>query len=167
MQTKFGLGPFAFLGSNLDQADPRWLSFMVGSVHRGGELCFQRSLKPTPVEKAFLKLSMKLTGRYPFYQAQQAGRFAAHLLLNGLAGGGLAGNLKLLAHATQQGRRLQAKRLLFQWPATFDEQGRVVHCQCCPDAVMKGDQLVPLCISDRVVPGLSVAVKKAAALTEA
>ena len=49
------------------------------------------------------------------------------------------------------GARLAAKRLLFQWPATVDESGRVIHCECCPDAVLKDGHLVPLCISDLVV----------------
>ena len=36
-----------------------------------------------------------MTGRYPFYQPQHGRRFSVHLLLNGLAGGSLAGNLRL------------------------------------------------------------------------
>ena len=153
LESKYGLKPFGFLGSNLDAADRRWLSFIVGAVHRHGKLSFHQSLRPTLVEKAFLELSHKLTGRYPFYQAQQAGSFALHLLLNGLAGGTLAGNLKLLGRTSLSGARLSAKRFLFQRPAAFDEHGRVVHCQCCPDAVVKGGRLVPLCISDQVANG--------------
>jgi hypothetical protein len=150
LQAEFGLNPFAFLGSNLDAKDPRWLSFMVGAVHQEEKLLFYHSLKPTWVERAFLGLSRMMTGRYPFYQPQHAGRFSVHLLLNGLAGGRLAGNLRLLARARGPGARLTAKRLLFQRPAAFDKQGRVVHCQPCPDAVVKDDRMVPLCISDCV-----------------
>jgi hypothetical protein len=150
LQAKFGLTSFATLGSNLDATDPRWLSFMVGAVHQGGELSFYHSLKPTWMERAFLALARMTTGRYPFYQPQHAGLFSVHLLLNGLAGGRLAGNLKLLARASRRGARLKAKRFLFQRPAAFDEKGRVVHCQPCPDAVIKDGLLVPLCISDCV-----------------
>jgi hypothetical protein len=137
----------------LDAADRRWLSFIIGATHRRGELSCHKSLRPTWAEKAVLELSRKLTGRYPFYQSQRAGQFALHLLLNGLAGGGLVGNLKLLGRASLPGARLSAKRFLFQRPAAFDDQGRVVHCQCCPDAVAKNGGLVPLCISDQVVDG--------------
>ena len=150
LQAEFGLKPFACLGSNVDARDPRWLSFMVGAVHQGEKLLFCHSLKPTWVERAFLGLSRMMTGRYPFYQPQHAGRFSVHLVLNGLAGGRLAGNLRLLARASGSGARLTAKRLLFQRPAAFDEQGRVVHCQPCPDAVVKNGRMVPLCISDCV-----------------
>lgn len=150
LEQRFQLTPFAFLGSNLNAKDPRWLSFMVGSVHQQEEVSCQRSLRATWVERMFLEVSRKLTGRYPFYQPQRPGLLGLHLLLNGLAGGGLAGNLKLLRHANRPGAQLSAKRLLFQWPAALDELGRVIHCQCCPDAVLREGCLVPLCISDRV-----------------
>jgi hypothetical protein len=167
LEERFHLAPFGSLGSNLDGADPRWLSFMVGAVHRHGELCCRQSLRATWVERAFLEGSRKLTGRYPFYQAQRSGLFGMHLLLNGLAGGGMAGNLRLLKHASRPGARLSTKRLLFQWPAALDEQGRVVHCRCCPDAVLKEGRLVPLCISDRVTAETGAGRERAPALSQA
>jgi len=151
LEQRFQLTPFASLGSNLDPTDARWLSFMVGTVHQHGVLSCHHSLRVTWVERAFLAASRKLTGRYPFYQVQRPGQFGMHLLLNGLAGGRIARNLMLLKNASRPGARLSAKRLLFQWPAALDELGRVVHCRCCPDAVLKDGRLVPLCISDRVI----------------
>lgn len=153
---RFSLRPFAFLGSNRDPGEPRWLSFLVGAVHRRGHLVRRHSLRPTMIERAFLVATRRMTGRYPFYQPQRAIQTGLHLLLNGLAGGGPAGNLALLGRTLRPGARLSAKRLLFQWPASLDEHGNLVHCDCCPDAVLNGDRLVPLCISDRV--GLPLAV---------
>ncbi len=150
LQRRFAINPFAFLGSNIDAAAPRWLSFLVGTVHRQGQLTRQESVQPTGVERTFLKVIRRLTGRYPFYQKQQSLQTGLHLLLNGLASGCLGQRLKFLAHVARPGARLGAKRLLFQWPASIDEHGRVVHCECCPDAVLKNGRLVPLCISDRV-----------------
>ena len=92
----------------------------------------------------------RVKGRYPFYQRQTAGRFAVQLVLNGLAGGGLAGNLRLIAQSWRRAATLTGKKLLFQCPARVDERGQVVHCDCCPDAVVQDGQLVPVCISDRV-----------------
>ena len=127
------------------------MSYLTATVHRQSELIQQHSLRPTWVEKTVLEASRKLTGRYPFYQKQNSWQTALHLLLNGLAGGSIFKKLKFLGCAMQPGVRLAAKRLLFQWPATVDESGRVIHCQCCPDAVLKDGHLVPLCISDLVV----------------
>ena len=150
LDQEFKISPFAYLGSNLDPAEPRWMSFLTATVHRQDELIQQHSLRPTWVEKTVLEASRKLTGRYPFYQKQRSWQTGFHLLLNGLVGGNISGSLKLLCCATRPGVRLSAKRFLFQWPATIDERGRVVHCQSCPDAVMKDGRLVPLCISDCV-----------------
>jgi hypothetical protein len=72
------------------------------------------------------------------------------MLLNAIAGGGM-GNLKPLLYACQPGAKLSSKKLLFQCAASVDAEGRVTHCHCCPDAVVKNGALVPLCISDRVL----------------
>lgn len=149
-EKRFQLAPFASLGSNQDPADPRWLSFMVAAVHQQGKLSLYRSLQATWLERAFLEASRRFTGRYPFYQPQRPFQSGLHLVANGVAGGGLARSLRLLQLSNRPGGRLSVKRLLFQWPATLDDRGHVVHCQCCPDAVLKDGRLVPLCISDRV-----------------
>jgi hypothetical protein len=152
LEHKFGITPFAVLGSNLDSAEPRWMSFLTTTVHRNSKLVQQHSLRPTWVEKMFLAASRKLTGRYPFYQKQNARQTGFHLLINGLAGGRLWKKLKLLGHAIRPGARLAAKRLLFQWPATVDESGRVIHCECCPDAVVVEKTNRP---ENKLVPALS------------
>jgi len=151
LEAKFNLRPFGVIGSNLDAADWRWLSFIVVEAHRRDRRLAHQSLRPTWLEKMFIELTRKLRGRYPFYQAQHGWQLALHLMLNSMAGGHLAGNLKLLRQACLPGARLTVRRFLFQRPAAFDENGRVVHCRCCPDAVVKNGRLVPLCISDRVV----------------
>lgn len=151
LERRFGITPFAFLGSNRADDEPRWMSYLTATVHRQNELIQQHSLRPTWVEKTVLEASRKLTGRYPFYQKQNFWQTALHLLLNGLAGGSIFKRLKFLGCAMQPGVRLAAKRLLFQWPAAVDKSGRLIHCQCCPDAVLKDGHLVPLCISDLVV----------------
>jgi hypothetical protein len=150
LEEKFQLTPFAFLASNVDKEDPRWLSYLIGAVHQGHTLRQRRCLRATPIEKLFLEFTRRLTGRYPFYQRQNPAKFATHLVLNGLAGGGLGANLNLLRQACRPGVRLTTKRLLFQAPAMIDEQGRVIHCHCCPDSVVQDGRLVPVCIADRI-----------------
>ncbi len=148
---KFGIAPFAMLGSNRDTTEPRWVSFLTATIYQPRGLTQQCCLLNTWVERVFLRATRKLTGRYPFYQRQNARLTGLHLLLNGLAEGIFWKRLKFLSGAIRPGSKLNAKRLLFQWPAEVDESGRVVHCEYCPDAVLKKGQLVPLCISDLVV----------------
>lgn len=163
MEAMFGVTPFAALGSNLDAADPRWMSFLAATVHCHDELVQHHSLRPTWLERLFLAATRKLTGRYPFYQKQNSRQTGVHLLLNGLAGGRFWEQFKIAARSMTSGSRLTAKRLLFQWPAAVDESGRVIHCECCPDAVLKDGKLVPLCISDLVVgEPMSQPIKKPA-----
>jgi hypothetical protein len=150
LEEQFRLTPFAFVGSNIDPLEPRWLSYLVAAVHRHGVPLSLHSLRPTLIEKAYLAMTYRIAGRYPFYQAQNAFRFSLQLLFNALAGGGVR-NLKPLLAACRPGAKLTAKKLLFQCAASVDAQGRVAHCHCCPDAVVQDGKLVPLCVSDQVV----------------
>jgi pyruvate-formate lyase-activating enzyme len=147
---RFGLTPFAFLGSNVDANDPRWVSFMAATVRRAQRETTRSAMHPTWIERGFLAVYRRLTGRYPFYQPPRQIQQLVHLALNGIAGGGFIKNLRTLTQALRPGAALSVKRLLFQWPASIDADGRVIHCQGCPDAVTKSGGLVPLCISDRV-----------------
>jgi hypothetical protein len=156
MRDQFGFEPFAFLGSNIDPNDPRWLSYLIGVVHDTGGRTTSRAIRQSLFEPAFLRIYRALTGGYPFYQSQNTLRLLLHLVLNGFLGGRLGCNLRLLWQAGRSGSMLSHKRLLFQCPATVDEQGRVIFCADCPDAAVKDGRLVPLCISDCVIPASGV-----------
>jgi len=133
LEERFGLTPFASVGSNVDAKALRWLSYFIATVHEKG----WRSLRATCVEKLFLALSRRFTGRYPFYQPQNARRLAFQLLYNG--------------HVSFLSRKMLSKRLLFQNPAEIGEDGKLIYCNACPDAVLKNGALVPVCISDQMI----------------
>lgn len=149
MLEHYGFEPFGYVGSNLDAADPRWLSYLVASTHSASST-IHRNIRPTFFEKLFLKLRRTLSGRYPFYQPQNQFQHAMHMALNGLAGGGLD-NLKFLHQWMVNGGKLSNKRILFQCPAEIDSQGNVIFCVSCPDAVIQNGALVPLCLSDYTI----------------
>lgn len=153
VRQELGLRPFAYVGSNVDPADPRWLSYLVGTARRREGSPVWYCLKASVFEWLFLWLSRRAAGRYPMYQGQDARRFRVQVLANALSGGHLWGNLHFLAVSWHARSELYAKRLLFQNPAYLGADGRLVHCCPCADAVLKGDRLVPVCISDQVDAG--------------
>jgi hypothetical protein len=149
LKNEFGIEPFGCMGSNLDIEDPRWLSYLVGTVYdANGEFHFE-SIQPSLLEK-FAMMVYRIAGRYPMYIEQNADRFRKQLILNGLLGGRRRSNMALVGRAGKPGVRLTAKRLLFQNPAELTADGRLIHCKWCPDAVLKGGSLVPVCIADHV-----------------
>ena len=152
ISAEFGLDPFCFIGSNVDADDPRWLSYMVATVpgDGSGRATVCRSLKASLCERAFTFLHYALKGSYPMYMRHTPARFRSQIVLNGLAGGGLLQNARFLARTRRLSEFTMAKRILFQNPATMDDAGRVVHCDNCPDAVVKNGRLVPVCISDKL-----------------
>ena len=54
---RFGLVPFACLGSNLDDRDPRWVSFVVAAALGPGERSKPGRAGASAIERLFLVLS--------------------------------------------------------------------------------------------------------------
>jgi len=149
MKSRFGVEPFACMGSNLNPDDPRWLSYLIGALHEAGVGSFFEHVRPSLLEKVSM-LFYRMAGRYPMYMEQNAERFCKQLVLNGLLGGRYRANRGLVRRAKKPGVLLRTKRLLFQNPAQLTADGRLVHCKWCPDAVLKGGGLVPVCVADHV-----------------
>ncbi len=138
--------PFA-VHASID-GDLRWFSHLVATAHPKDGPARVRPLRPTGLERLLVPVMRRLRGRHFFYQPQRRRLQFLHLLLNGLAGGGLFANLGLLIQALRG--PLRVKRFLLQVPADLDAEGRLVFCRDCPDAVVRHGRLVPVCISDRV-----------------
>jgi pyruvate-formate lyase-activating enzyme len=149
---EFGLWPFACLSSNHAAYDLRWISYLVGTVLGDRGLSYWAGLKVSVAEKLFLGIYRFLRGRYPFYLRQNPRRFRLQLVLNAIAGGAARQNLTLLVQSLRRQSDLRTKRLLFQCPAEVADDGTIVHCNCCPDATIRHGRLVPVCISDQVIP---------------
>ena len=152
LSDQFGLRPFAYLGSNRAASDPRWVSYLVGTVLSDCGSSYSAGLRGSLAEKIFLKVHGFLRGRYPFYIRQNPRRFRLQLLLSAITGGAARRNLTLLVRSLRRHSDLRTKRLLFQRPAEIADDGSVIHCRCCPDATIRHGQLVPVCISDQVMP---------------
>lgn len=149
LKDRLGLKPFGFIGSNMKADDPRWLSYLVVSQRKGLSETIWHSIKAGGFEKAFLAMTLRATGKYPMYRRQNTFQLMVQLLMNGLTGGDLAGNMKFILECCLSGSRPGLKRLLFQCPAEIGKDGSVTHCLNCPDAVLRKGNLVPVCISDR------------------
>jgi pyruvate-formate lyase-activating enzyme len=150
LRQELGFRPFAFLGSNKDAEDPRWLSYLVATCRDRDGAVTRHSLKASAFEKMVCAILLRWEGKYPMYRPQSTFQLAVQLIMNGLMGGDVAGNLSFALRSCRPGARFGTKRLLFQCPAQIDEDGTLTHCRNCPDAVVKRGELVPVCISDRV-----------------
>ena len=146
----FGVHPFAYLGSNVDATDPRWLSYhVVTARQRSGALLYQH-LNSSGFEKAFVWLQRWLSGRFPMFRHQKSREVLAQLLLNSLTGGGFRRTGSFIGRTLRPGTTYRTKRLLFQKLANVGPSNRIIHCHQCPDAVIHSGQLVPVCLFDKV-----------------
>lgn len=144
------LKPFAFVGSNLDPNDPRWLSYLIAAVAEPDGRHHYQDMQAGPLEKLAMHYYKTVVKRYPMYMEQNANLLRKQLFLNGLFTGKFSANRELIRRSRRDSAVLNAKRLLIQNPAELTADGRLVHCRCCPDAVLKNGALVPVCIADKV-----------------
>jgi len=151
MYEQFGYRPFAFLSSNRESHDPRWVSYLLAVFHQkdGGEPIYH-SLKSSYLEKIFLFMHHKIKGKYPFFQEQDEKKAYTLLKLNGFFGGDLKGNRAFLKKIANQEGELKLLRMLFQAPAQIDSDGVLSYCDTCPDAVIKDGKIVPACVGDQL-----------------
>lgn len=149
MRKNFLMEPFGCIGSSLNIEDPRWLSYLVGTVYEADGTSHFEYILPSMLEKAAM-MFFRLAGRFPMYIKQNPERFRKQLMLNGLLGGRRQSNMELVRRSQRKSARLTTKRLLFQNPAELTSDGHLIHCKWCPDAVLKNGALVPVCIADHV-----------------
>jgi len=149
VRNEFELEPFGWMGSNMDRDDPRWLSYLIGAVYDGDAAPHIEYIRPSLLEKVSM-LIFRIAGRYPMYLEQNQARFRTQLALNGILGGRRRSNRELVRRSGKSGVQLTTKRILFQNPAELTADGQLIHCEWCPDAVLKNGALVPVCVADNV-----------------
>ena len=147
LRDEFDLTPYGYLCSNLDSGDPRWLTYMVAVCGDGARI-HTYSITPSLFEPLYGRIFRLIHGRYPFGTFPKPGIIKAQLLINGLFGGSLRGNLRFLARARRANKFLKTKRFAIQAAAVKMPDGRLLHCKNCPDAVVKNGRLVPVCVTD-------------------
>lgn len=150
VQNEFGFKPFGCMGSSLDPSDLRWLSYLIGAVYDQDGKHYNAHVEPSLLEKGVVFCSRLLNGRYPMYLEQNSEKFQKQLALNALLGGNGSSNRELIKRSKIPDTRLTTKRILFQNPAELSEDGKLIHCKWCPDAVLKNGALVPVCIADNI-----------------
>ncbi|MBI4577269.1 MAG: radical SAM protein [Planctomycetes bacterium] len=154
---RHGMSPYAYLPSERDDLDRRWIFYYAFAVtlpggrsrvlHCGGG--FGRVLALANA------VSRRLRGRYPFDRvltgppAALAALLYAAVSLDPRAIGGVLG---LLALALRRGARLDQKSFVFQEGPRLTAAGEVDACRACPDATVRNGRLVPVCLADILSP---------------
>ena len=151
MHEQFSFKPFAFLSSNREKYDPRWVSYLLAVFYpTDGAEPIYHPIKSGYLEKMYLFAYYAIKRKYPFFQEQDEKKAYALLKLNGLFGGDLKGNKAFLKKIKNQKGELKLLRILFQAPAQIDSDGTLSYCDTCPDAVIKNGKIVPACVGDQL-----------------
>lgn len=157
LATKCGMYPYAYLGSTKSREERRWIFFyaMVIRLPDGT----QHTLKLTPHFKHVVnfahKLSVALTGKYPFGKPMTERRAQAATLLHGVLSRKPSiawESVRFLRHSLRSGAQILPKLFVFQQGPNLTADGEIEYCRNCPDATVRDGKLVPVCTVDLVDP---------------
>lgn len=150
LKESFGLEPFTYLPSDLACAGmenyPTWMTYFIPVIHLEGKT--ERFNIESNFMHSLLFSFPKLTrGRLKFYSRHKPFATVLRVLCGSLTRRPMEG-MRFLFELRHAGARLRAKYLIFENGPTVTEKGDISCCDLCPNATIRGDQLVPVCLGD-------------------
>ena len=146
---QLGFPPFGQVGSSKDSQKPRWLTHLIAVTQAQDGSRFRAGVRPGLSDRIFSRMLRILTGRYVFLFTPSRWQFRIQLACNALTGGNFANNCRIIIRSLS-GCRLFDKHILLQEGPTLHTDGEIEFCDNCPDAVWQDNELVPVCLADRM-----------------
>ncbi len=155
--TRFGMKPFAYVASDRNLDDMRWLFYYSFTARTPAAALRLLHLGPSfgRVARAANALSKRLRGRFPF--GETLGRGGA--LLTCLAYAATSGDLgevgetlSFLRAARRRDAQLTQKSFIFQQGPSVTAAGEIEICKDCPDATVRNGRVIPVCLADLLSP---------------
>lgn len=151
LKNDFALEPFTYLPSERADAEGKsgfsWMTYFIPVIH------FQReterfNIKSNFMHSLLLSLPRFIGGSFRFYREQNPLPAAVRVLCSSLTGRRPLEGMKFLLKLRHNGARLRSKYLIFENGPTVTDGGDISCCDLCPNATVRGGQLVPVCLAD-------------------
>lgn len=151
MMAQLGMRPFAYVGSSVDEHEPRWLTYWVAVARNTAGPVRAVNVTAGFSDRLLLRLYYWVARRHAYYPPVRPAIFRCQLLLNAISGGACLKTLRVVAASCRPGTKLERKRLTFQQGPNLTADGHLVFCKSCPDATILNGRLVPVCLADRFI----------------
>ncbi|NLX27024.1 MAG: radical SAM protein [Lentisphaerae bacterium] len=151
-RSTYGIDCFAYIPPKKPDSN-EWpcISYYLPVLHSktGNKLYTVQSGK---ADQALIRLSRKLTGRYMYYCPPRRWIIALQLLINGASTGSFFRAFGFVLQSLAPGKRLSAKRLVFENAPVVMEDGTVNCCDFCPNSTARNGKVIPVCLADHLEP---------------
>ena len=151
LEDSFGLEPFAYLplyDKDAAKENPLpWMTYFIPVVHFN-DRSVRFNIKSNLVDSFLLFFSKLTTGRFVFYSRQNPFVTIIRVLCNTITSGRMIEGVRFLLNLRYNGTQLKAKRLLFENGPIITKNGDISCCIFCPNATVRGNRLVPVCLAD-------------------
>lgn len=154
--SSFNWRPFAFISSNQDLKEKRWIFYHAFSIiNEEGKT---RTIKLPATFRRVVRIAnnkeLKKKGRYPFGKAMVPKKAIKALVLHAFLSLSIREffkTVRFLSNLLRKNNKIYQKSIIFQQGPNNTEKG-VEYCKDCPDATVRDGKLVPLCTADFLKP---------------
>lgn len=153
LEQTLNMSPFAFVGSNFDSNDPRWLMYYSFSIiaPNGEAKVLHLGESFSKIVDFYTKLREKKGKPHSFGKLMTESECLKICLIYGVFSFSLKTffqTLSFLAHRLRPGTTLVKKSMTFQQGPSLNDAGAIDYCKDCPDATVRDGVLVPVCLAD-------------------
>ena len=145
-KTHYAIEPFAYIPA---QGSDRisWLSYFVPMVYQGEKHTLFRICSNWS-DIWLMKIPQLLSGRYIHKTSQNSFLTLFRTGLNALTTFRPISFLRFMMVALSPGSMVRHKMVVYDTGPIQQEDGSVEHCEYCPTAIVRGNQLLPCCVAD-------------------
>ncbi len=151
LKNGFALEPFTYLPSDRVGAEAEnsltWMTYFIPVIHIEGK-SERFNVKSNFMHSLLLSFPRLIGGRFRFYSEQKRLVAAIRVLCSSLMGRRPLEGMKFLFKLRHNGAQLRSKYLIFENGPTVTEDGDISCCDLCPNATVRSNQLVPVCLGD-------------------
>ncbi len=151
LKNDFASEPFTYLPSGRAEAERKndfsWMTYFIPVIHFQDET-ERFNVKSNFMHSLLLSFTRLVDGRFRFYREQGSLAAAVRVLFSSLTGLRALEGIKFLLKLRHNGARLRSKYLIFENGPTMTKGGDISCCDLCPNATVRGEQLVPVCLAD-------------------
>lgn len=153
LNSKFGMYPFGYVGSNLNHSDERWIIYNSFTIMESDGRCHFLHIGPKFKKVAdFMHRMKKKSGKpYSFGSVMDKADCVKACLLYAAFSFDpkiILETGKFLAHLRKPNSKIFYKSLTFQQGPNLTATGEIEYCKDCPDATVRNGHLIPVCLAD-------------------
>ncbi len=142
----YGLEPFSFIPTT-EKESTVWISYFVPIIYKpGGNIFFQ--IRSNLLDSWLMEIPRLLSGSYIHKTKQNVVSTLIRTFVNSVASFQVHRFLKFMFQLLSPSAKLRHKMIVYDNGPFIGDDGKLIHCEYCPTAILRDGNLVTCCTTD-------------------